>query len=225
MIPTTRFHLKQPTGWFAAGREIEQALTLFSDAAFKLFLWLCLHAERSRGALSVSPADLASALHKSESDILAVLDELLLQGACNVAATGVIEITDRFWPYHRRATSAATDGLALYTFRVKRCFLERRCVRSTFTPADEQLAAQLYRNGVSLLDVERAIFLGSLRKHAALANNHRGTPITALHYFTALFDEVRKIVSPTYWTYVCQKLQTFEQPLHAQSDLPQQETK
>jgi hypothetical protein len=37
-----RCHLKQPEGWFAAGREVGCALTLLSDSAFKLFLWLCL---------------------------------------------------------------------------------------------------------------------------------------------------------------------------------------
>ena len=30
-----RLHLKQSTGWFAAGREFAQALTLLSDSAFK----------------------------------------------------------------------------------------------------------------------------------------------------------------------------------------------
>ena len=66
MIPGTHFHLKQPTGWFAAGREIQQALTLLSDVTFKLFVWLSLHAERGRGSLSASPKELASALHKTE---------------------------------------------------------------------------------------------------------------------------------------------------------------
>ena len=46
MSAGTRFQLKQPTGWFAAGREVRCALELLSDATFKLFVWLCLHAER-----------------------------------------------------------------------------------------------------------------------------------------------------------------------------------
>ena len=49
MSAGTRFQLKQPTGWFAAGREVRCALELLSDATFKLFVWLCLHAERGRG--------------------------------------------------------------------------------------------------------------------------------------------------------------------------------
>lgn len=225
MTPGSYFHLKQPTGWFAAGREIEHALILLSDVAFKLFVWLCLHAERSRGSLSASPAELASALHKTEPEMRAALNELVQLSVCNPALAGVIEIRDRFWPYQRASNSTATDDLApLYIAKVKRCFLERRCVRSTFTPADEKLATELYRNGVSLVDVEHAIVLGSVRKYVALANNHRGTPITTLHYFIALFDEVRQNISPGYWRYVADKLRTFEQSWNG-FPVPPQETK
>jgi len=33
-MSTPRLILKQPTGWFAAGREFAQAITLLSDGAF-----------------------------------------------------------------------------------------------------------------------------------------------------------------------------------------------
>jgi hypothetical protein len=210
MTTATHFRLKQPTGWFAAGREIEQALLLLSDAAFKLFLWLCLHAERSRGSLPASAGELASALHKTEPEIQAALAEMLQHGVCLSAGDGVIEITDRFWPYLRGSNSGTTDGLALYIAHVKRCFLKRHCVRSVFTPADEKLAARLQSDGVSLVDVERAILLGSLRKYAALATNPAASQITTLHYFTALFDEVRQNPSPGYWSYVSDKLWNLE---------------
>jgi hypothetical protein len=35
-----------PTGWFAAGREFAQALTILSDGAFKLYVYACLRAGR-----------------------------------------------------------------------------------------------------------------------------------------------------------------------------------
>ena len=44
-----RLILKQPTGWFAAGREVAHAMTLLSDGAFKLYLHLCLQADRPGG--------------------------------------------------------------------------------------------------------------------------------------------------------------------------------
>jgi hypothetical protein len=36
--------LKNPRGWFAAGAEVQKAMTLLSDGAFKLFVYLCLKA-------------------------------------------------------------------------------------------------------------------------------------------------------------------------------------
>ena len=62
-----------------------------------------------------------------------------------------------------------------------------------------------------LVDVERAILLGSLRKSVALQDHYRGTPVTTLHYFTGLFDEVLQNSSPDYWNYVTRKLRSFEQ--------------
>jgi hypothetical protein len=226
MSPATRLHLKQPTGWFAAGREIEHAITLLSDGAFKLFLWLCLHAERSRGSLSASPAALASALHKSETEMQVVLDELFHLGVCNTADGDLIEIADRFWPYHRASKPGTDEDLARYIAQVKHCFLQRRCVRSTFTPTDEKLAAQLFHNGVAVVDVEHAILLGSLRKYVAWVNHGQGSPITTLHYFTGLFNEVHHGVSSGYWSYVSRKLRAFEQDSHGEPrQFPSRETK
>ena len=143
----TRFQLKQPTGWFAAGREVRCALELLSDATFKLFVWLCLHAERGRGALSATPAELARALGRKESDMHLALEELERQGVCTLRADRVIEIRDRFWPYQREYDSAASDESRRYVEEVKRRFLQRRCVQSSFTAADEKLALALHHRG------------------------------------------------------------------------------
>ena len=62
-----------------------------------------------------------------------------------------------------------------------------------------------------IVDVERAILLGSLRKYSAWLNRGGGTPITTLHYFTGLFAEVRQEVSEQYWHYVAFKVRTLEQ--------------
>lgn len=50
-MSTSRLILKQPTGWFAAGREVAQALALLSDGAFKLYIHLCLEADRPYGPI------------------------------------------------------------------------------------------------------------------------------------------------------------------------------
>lgn len=209
MSTRTGFQLKQPTGWFAAGREVACALQLLSDATFKLFVWLCLHAERSRGVLAATPVELARALSKQEDDIQRALEELEWQGVCARSAEGVIEIRDRFWPY-QRSSDSPRDEARRYVAEVKRLFLQRRCVQSSFTAADEKLALSLYHRGISLLQVERAILLGAVRKYAAVLQNGQGSPISSLHYFTNLFEEVQQEVSTHYWTYIARKVTTFE---------------
>jgi hypothetical protein len=211
MIGETRLRLKQPTGWFAAGREVACALQLLSDATFKLFVWLCLQADRSRGTVSATPAELATALGSNETNIQVALQELQRQGVCTLDAEGAIQISDRFWPYQRRCDPSARDESQGYVAQVKRMFLARRCIQSSFTAADEKLALSLYHRKVSLSDVEHAILLGAARKYASLLQNGRGAPISSLHYFIDLFEEVRQEISPQYWMYITHKVQTFEQ--------------
>jgi hypothetical protein len=211
MIERTRFQLKHPTGWFAAGREVACALELLSDPTFKLFVWLCLHAERSRGTVSATSRELARAIGKKESDLRVALEELERQGVCTLRAEGLIEIRDRFWPYQRPCNPAARDESRHYVAEVKRLFLERRCVQSSFTAADEKLALSLFRRGVSLIHVERAILLGAVRKYLAVHENGHRTPISSLHYFTNLFEEVQQEISTHYWTYIERKVKTLEQ--------------
>ena len=78
--------LKRPRGFFAAGREIEQALELLSDGAFKLFVYACLHAERRSGRLRFRIADAARRLGKSSQSITSDLEELQRQGVCRLQA-------------------------------------------------------------------------------------------------------------------------------------------
>lgn len=211
MNQQTRFQLKQSTGWFAAGREVACALQLLSDATFKLFLWLCLHAERSQGKVSATTGELARALGKSQSDVMLALQELQRRGVCTLQAKNNIHIEDRFWPYQRQKDSLPGHDLRSYVEKVKRLFLGRRCVQSSFTAADEKLARSLYQRGVSLIDVEHAILLGALRKYAVIRQNGQGSPISSLHYFTQLFEEVQQPVSTRYWSYIAHKVRTFEQ--------------
>lgn len=209
--------LKQPGGWFAAGRQVACAVTLLTDSTFKLFVWLCLHADRSSGALPIIPGRLARALNKTDLDIRAGIDELVAKGVCRLIANDRIEVSDRFWPYERVCEDHASDSVRAYTDRIKRVFLDRRCVHSAFTAADEKLIAELYRKGVPVENVERAILLGSLRKYTALVNNGGGSPITSLHYFTGLFDEIEQVqVSGDYWRYIAYKVRQVERdwPLH-----------
>ena len=60
-----RAALKNPIGWFAAGREVTRAMALLSDGAFKVYMHVCLTADRSTGRMKVVHRDIATALKKS----------------------------------------------------------------------------------------------------------------------------------------------------------------
>jgi len=210
-MSSATFELKRPSGWFAAGREVQQALTLLSDGAFRLFFWLCLHADRRRGSLRISVPALTAALRRTDADIRNALDELFQHGVCSFA-DDTVEIADSFWPYRRPSQSEGNDGATIYIERVKRCFLQRRCVQSSFSPADESLAAKLHRSSLSVVDAERAILLGSARKYVSWKNHGIGTPITTLHYFQGVFGELRTTKIPsTYWSYIASMIAKLEQ--------------
>src|SRR5262249_23292318 len=140
-----------------AGREVRLAATLLSDGAFKLFIWVCLHAERNSGRLRLVVADLARSLQKTEREIESCIYELLRAGVCRLHASGSIHIQERFWPYHRSLHEDASEGADTYIAAIRRLFLRHGCVSGSFSPADERLAASWYRRGVSVERVERAI--------------------------------------------------------------------
>jgi hypothetical protein len=156
MTAAPRFHLKCASGWFAAGAEVEAAVRLLSDAAFKLFVWLCLHAERTRGCIAATPVELGRALQRSEAEVQTNLQELLQKGICLWRSDGLLEIADRFWPYQRTRDPASHDEQRVYINRVKLCLLQRSCVRSVFTAADEKLAGHLARLASQILRVDES---------------------------------------------------------------------
>jgi hypothetical protein len=231
-MSTVRLELKCPSGWFAAGREVRLAATLLSDSTFKLFVWTCLHAERNSGRLRLVITDLARSLQKTEHEIDHCVHELVSARVCRFYAPGCIEIQERFWPYRRNLPEAETSDTEAYVAVIRRLFLRHGCVSSSFSPADERLAADWCRRGVSFERAERAIYLGVARKYAGLLNNGKGSAITALSYFEHLINEVEHAgVSPDYWRHVRDRTEQFErrwQALPATSrppSTPTEETK
>jgi hypothetical protein len=207
----TRLELKCPSGWFAAGREVRLAATLLSDRAFKLFVWMCLHAERNSGQFRLVVADLARSLRKTEREIDLCFQELVRAGVCRLPASGSIQIQERFWPCQRNLPEGGTDDAEAYVAAIRRLFLRHDCVSSSFSPADERLAAGWCLRGVSLEQAERAIYLGVACKYAALLKNGKGSPITTLSYLENLIDEVERTdASPQYWGHVMHRTEQFE---------------
>ena len=117
---------------------MEQALGLLSDGAFKLYVYLCLHAQRSSGRLRFRHSELAQSLGKSPRSITSYLKELQCQGACHVEAAanqhhvGSIEIADHFWPYRKPPFETPLSDETRYIEQVRQLFLSRACVQETF---------------------------------------------------------------------------------------------
>lgn len=176
-MSTARLILKQPTGWFAAGREVAQALESLSDGGFKLYMHLCLQAERHTGRAVIDLAALTRILRKDAESIEASLGELRLRQVCERRGDRV-EICDRFWPYQKQASGVAAHSEADFVRQVREAFLKPACVRSAFTAADEKLALNLCRRGVGLEQLRRAIWLGCARKYIAMLNGQTQLPIT-----------------------------------------------
>lgn len=210
--------LKRPAGLFAAGREVDQALALLSDGAFKLFVFGCLHAERRTARRRFRQADLARRLGKSPRSIAAYLRELERHGVCEVEAAanqhqpGWIEIADRFWPYHKQAAATSATDQTDFIEQVRRLFPSRCCVQGTFSAADERLAAEWRRRNVSFEHIRRAYLLGCARKFVALLNHPAAPRISSLRYFAKLLGEVSQLsASPGYWQYLAGQVEQLEQ--------------
>ena len=110
----TRFCLKEPSGWFAAGTSFRLALRTLSDGAFKLFAHLCLEADRRTGRFEAVQEELAEAIGKSRRIVGKYIDELknkqicIVRSARNQYARTCIEIRDEYWPYPCSESRART---------------------------------------------------------------------------------------------------------------------
>jgi hypothetical protein len=209
-MSAARLMLKQPTGWFAAGREVAQALALLSDGAFKLYMHLCLEADRHTGRARIESAALTRILRKDAASIEAGLDELQRQGVCE-RQFDQVEICDRFWPYQKQVTLAAGPPELEFLQQARAAFLAPACVCSAFTAADEKLTRNLGRSGVTLEQLRRAIWLGCARKYVTLLNGQSQVPITSLAYFASLIKEVSQPQIPaSYWDHVHRRMEEME---------------
>jgi hypothetical protein len=213
-----RIALKNPTGWFAAGREVSRAMALLSDGAFKVYMHVCLTADRSTGRMKVAHGDIATALKKSRRSIVNYLEELREHQICSVEAArnqyvaGNIEVCDPFWPYVKyRGDQDRDRTLASYVEAIRQLLAARKCVRAVLNPADEKLAAQLFGEHVELKQIEHAVLLACARRYVALLNGTAVGLISGLRYFSSVIQEVRGLqISEDYWQHVASRIGKFE---------------
>lgn len=212
-----RLILKQPTGWFAAGREFAQAMTLLSDGAFKLYVHLCLSAKRHTACLATSINHVARAMNKTPERIHAELSELEHSAVCALIRKEdtnlILEICDRFWPYEKqRHPEHASSSESEFVEKVRALFLAPACVQASFSAADERIAADLHHRGISLEQVARAILLGCARKYVSMINAKVSMPITSLQYFSDVIEEIMESAIPdSYWEPLRSKVARMEQ--------------
>ena len=214
-----RIALKNPTGWFAAGREVARAIALLSDGAFKVYMYVCLTADRSTGRMKIVHADIATALKKSRRSVVTYLEELRehqicsIEGARNQHAAGHIEVCDPFWPYVKyRGDQDRDKTLGSYVEAIRQLLAARKCVKPVFNPVDEKLAAQLFREHVELKQIEHGVLLACARRYVAQLNGTAVGLISGLRYFSAAIQEVRRLqISEDYWQHVASRVGKFEQ--------------
>jgi hypothetical protein len=209
--------LKHPAGWFAAGREVSRALQLLSDGAFKLYIHLCLTADRSTGQYRGDHADLVKALGKSRRSVVIYLEELRRQRVCatqparNQHGHGKIEICDAFWPYERRPPQQKPQSLAEYTAHIRLALAGLACVKVSFSPADEKLAAALFQRQVPIEVVEHGILMGCTRKYMTLLTTPTSGLIVSLSYFqNAIEEAATSKISSDYWQYLRHRIDGLE---------------
>lgn len=215
-MPTAK--LKHSSGWFAAGREVSRALALLSDGAFRLFIYLCLKADRRTGQMKITHGDLAKAVGRSRRSIIIYMEELQRQQVCRVQTatnqhdSGHIEICDSFWPYEKIRKGEAAQDQNNYVAQIQCLMGSRRCVANSFSPVDENLANALFQRGVSIQQVERGFLLGCARKYATLLNSKSNAVIVTFSYFQNVIEEAGELqMSADYWRYLQFRVERMEQ--------------
>jgi hypothetical protein len=194
--PESSIRIKEPAGWFVAGKGFRRALALLSDGAFKLFAHLSLHADRRTGRLAATHKELAAALNKSKRIIGTYAAELESKEVCrifpgkNQFAATVFEICDLYWPYHR-VSSRPESTEADYVETVRECFEGLGCTSGKLGAAGIETARQFYRRSIPLAIIGDAMLLGACRKFELLLNGGPSEPIRSLSYFEPIIAEVQ----------------------------------
>jgi hypothetical protein len=193
-----RLRLKKPNGWFPAGENFLQAMTQLSGGAFKLFVYLCLNADRQTAAHSIGQRSLASAIGKSKNATEEYIAELKTKGFCSVHPSRIpyvgtsFRISEKYWPYQSANGKPAEDDSNDYVHSVRALFLGLGCTSGRFGPPEESQARNLEKRGVSLQELEDAMIVGACRKYVSWLSNGPSDPIASLHYFESLIEEIRE---------------------------------
>jgi hypothetical protein len=219
--PKATLRLKQARGWFPAGDAFLQAMTVLPDGPFKLFVFLCLNADRQTASCQSTYQRLATGIGKSRHTVESYLAELKAKGLCTLVGSrmpyvgSTIRIADEYWPFMTAGNDCGTQGAESYVDSVRRLFTSLGCTTGRFGPSEERLAGDFERKGISLAVIEDAMLIGACRKYVSWLNSGPSAPIASLHYFEAIIEEVQERPFPLgYREYMRQQVEKLAR-LHA----------
>jgi hypothetical protein len=193
-----KLKLKKATGWFPAGDGFLKAMTVLQDGPFKLFVFLCLNADRQTACCQSSYQRLAAGIGKSKHTVEAYVAELKAKGLCTVVTSRIpyvgstIRIADEYWPFVTAGDDPGPDSSESYVDSVRRLFRALSCTTGRFGPSEERLAGDFERKGITLQVLEDAMMVGACRKYVSWLNNGPSAPIASLHYFETIIEEIQE---------------------------------
>ena len=191
-----KLRLKKNTGWFPAGESFLNAMSVLSDRSFKLFVFVCLSADRETATYTASSTRLAAVLGRSRHAVDAYLTELQDKKVCLVNRIPYVGITfrvmDAYWPYESSGSTVIRTNDGAYVDAVRNLFLGLGCTSGRFGPPEEGQARNLEKRGISLHELEDAMIVGACRKYVSWLSNGPSDPIASLYYFESLIEEIRE---------------------------------
>jgi hypothetical protein len=199
----SKLQLKKASGWFPAGDGFFRAMKVLSDGPFKLFVFLCLKADRHTASCQSSYQQVAAAIGKSRHTAEAYAAELRDKGFCTVVSShipyvgSIFRIADEYWPFVTAGNGSAPDDEESYVGSVRKRFMILGCTTGHFSPSDERLASSLEQKGIPLAVIEDAMLIGACRKYVSWLNSGPSAPIASLHYFEPIIEEVLERPFPT----------------------------
>jgi hypothetical protein len=196
---TGQLRLKKSTNWFAAGEGFLKAMEILSDGAFKLFVFVCLKADRHSATYRTSSHQLAHALRKPLDVVESSLAEMEAKKVCSIVSRNPLSfrIEDQFWPYDNSPSLASTSRCTDYVGTVRHLFLNLGCTSGRFGASEEAQVKSLEKRGVSLDIVRDAMIMGACRKYISWLNNGYSEPISSVAYFESLIGEFLRCPPPS----------------------------
>jgi len=191
-----KLRLKKNKGWFPAGESFLNAMSVLSDHTFKLFVFVCLNADRETATYTAGATRLAAVLGKFRTEVDRYIAELQNKKVClvNRIPYGPItfRITDAYWPYECDGGTAVPTYNGSYVDAVRTLFLGLGCTSGRFGPPEAGQARNLEKRGISLQELEDAMIVGACRKYVSWLSNGPSDPIASLYYFESLIEEIRE---------------------------------